>query len=377
MRPRPSRRHRPTARLGAAGAAALVMVAAGCSGGHGPSVRAAADSPRPLHGVPLTGPTRLRLLLPSSPPTLLDVDGGTSQTVVGLPEPADRLFWVQPVGADAVIVATKVCDDCVPASEVFVVRRGTTTATAVGEGWDVAPSRDGRGLWLLCYTDATSCTLREVGLDGRPRRPARRVSCGIQPREETPLGLLAWTSAPDRNGPVTSALLDPDDGRPLLRFPQIHAVVGELVLSSGAGDQGPFTITDRRTGTRQQVARPSGVGPASDGLVSPDQRHVAISFENPAWPGTNAQVMDVWLLDLVGRRWRRLPAMPVLAELKFTSMAWTDDGRLLLLGSFGGVGDALAVWRPGQDRLAVRPIPLPPDRADAFVAWDASPAAGR
>jgi hypothetical protein len=30
-------------------------------------------------------------------------------------------------------------------------------------------------------------------------------------------------------------------------------------------------------------------------------------------------------------------------------MAWTGDGRLLLLGSFDGVGDALAVWRPGQD----------------------------
>jgi hypothetical protein len=55
--------------------------------------------------------------------------------------------------------------------------------------------------------------------------------------------------------------------------------------------------------------------------------------------------------------------------LKFTSMAWTGDGRLLPLGSFDGVGDALAVWRPGQERLAVRQLRLPADRAgsDSFV----------
>jgi len=61
--------------------------------------------------------------------------------------------------------------------------------------------------------------------------------------------------------------------------------------------------------------------------------------------------------------------MPVLAALKLTGMAWTGDGRLLLLGSFDRVGDALASWRPGQDRLAFRRLQLPADRAgsDSFV----------
>ena len=227
-------------------------------------------------------------------------------------------------------------------------------------------------MWLLQYADTTRCTLREIGLDGRPRRQARRVGCGTHPRVETPLGLLVWTGAPDRSGPVTAALLDPDEGRTLVRFPEIHAIVGELVLSSGGeGDQGPFTVTDRRTGARHQVVRPSTVGSASDGLVSPDRQRVAIAFENPAWAGTGTQVMDVWLLDAMTYRWERLPAMPVPVALKFTSMAWADDGRLLLLGSFDGAGDALAVWRPGQDQLVIRPIPLPEDRADTFMAWEA------
>jgi hypothetical protein len=148
------------------------------------------------------------------------------------------------------------------------------------------------------------------------------------------------------------------------------AAADRLVLSGGGeADQGPFTLTDRRTGVRQRIPRPSRVGQAGGGLLSPDRRLLAVEFGDPAWDGGPAQLMDVWLLDLRTRRWSQLPGMPVLAALKFTSMAWTGDGRLLLLGSFDGVGDALAQWRPGQDRLAVRRLQLPADRAgsDSFV----------
>src|SRR6266536_3464955 len=120
-------------------------------------------SPRPLHGIPLTGPTGLQLLISSNPPRLLDVDRGTSRTIAGLPTAESRLFWVQAVGVDAVIS---------PTSEVFVLRRGTTAATPIGQGWDVAASRDGRGVWLLQYADTTRCTLREIGSTaGHAARP--------------------------------------------------------------------------------------------------------------------------------------------------------------------------------------------------------------
>ena len=79
------------------------------------------------------------------------------------------------------------------------------------------------------------------------------------------------------------------------------------------------------------------------------------------------QSLDVWLLDLRTRHWSQLPGMPALAALKATSMAWTGDGRLLLLGSFDRVGDALAQWRPGQDRLAVCRLRLPADRAGSPI----------
>jgi hypothetical protein len=56
--------------------------------------------------------------------------------------------------------------------------------------------------------------------------------------------------------------------------------------------------------------------------------------------------------------------------VKFMSMAWTGDGRLVLAGDFERFGKAVAVWRPGQDHLATKRLPLP-DYAgsDSFVAW--------
>lgn len=57
------------------------------------------------------------------------------------------------------------------------------------------------------------------------------------------------------------------------------------------------------------------------------------------------------------------------ASLKHTSLAWIPDGRLALLGQFDEVGDALALWRPGEDRLALRKIDLPPGGANSFVPY--------
>jgi hypothetical protein len=50
--------------------------------------------------------------------------------------------------------------------------------------------------------------------------------------------------------------------------------------------------------------------------------------------------------------------MPAVVSLKQTSMAWTDDGRLVLLAE-SGRREVVAVWRPGQARLALKTVRLP------------------
>ena len=189
------------------------------------------------------------------------------------------MTWVQPVGRDAVIVS-----QAVPAaSEVSWLRRDAATATPVGRAADVVASRDGRGLWLWDQRDGRRCSLRKVGLDGRQRRPARRVDCHPAGRRHRP-GPAGPGRGPRPDEPLT-VLVDRDDGRRLASYPVVHAVAGDLVLWGNEElDQGPFTLTDRRTGVDQRIPRPSRVG--------------QVEFADPAWDGGPTQLMDVWLLDL-------------------------------------------------------------------------------
>jgi hypothetical protein len=318
----------------------------------------AAAGPRYLQGQPLTGPTRLWLLVASDPPRLVDVDRGTSRPVDGLPT-GDVPFSVAAAGEDAIIAADR---------QVFVLERWSPRARPVGAG-DAMPSLDGRGIWLL--ERGRRCTLRQIGLDSLARRPPRRVPCTIGLLADTPLGLLVWTepSAAGEQG----ALVDLGSGRVVARYPEVHGVVGSQVLWGGPERHaGPFTLTDRRVGTSRPVPRPTPYGAAGSGLPSPDGRLLAVEFADLSWSRVKGQVSDIWLLDLRTRRWRRLPGMPLITAVKFMSMAWTADGRLLLAGDFDRFGKALAIWRPGQDHLAVKRLPLPdPAGSDSFVPWPA------
>ena len=326
------------------------------------SPRSPADGePRYLEGRPLAGPTGLALLVASDPPRVVDVDRGTSRRVEGLPAGREPV-GVSPVGGGAILAADQ---------EVFVLRRGTWRARPVGRASYAVASLDGQGIWLL--EQGSGCTLREVALDGRARRPPRRLPCSTGLSAETRLGLLAWT-APTGDGDE-GALLDPRSGRAVARYPEIHGVAGDLVLWGGhERDAGSFTLTDRRNGASHPVARPTPYGEASIGLASPDGRLLAVEFADPSWSRAHGQISDIWLLDTRTRGWRRLPGMPLITALKFMDMAWTGDGRLLLAGNFDRFGEALASWRPGQDHLAVRRLDLPePAGSDSFVPW---PAAG-
>ena len=69
---------------------------------------------------------------------------------------------------------------------------------------------------------------------------------------------------------------------------------------------------------------------------------------------------DLWLLDTISRRWQHLPDFPAADVVaKATDLAWTRDGRLVVLTGTATLGQVVAVWRPGQPRLAIRPVTLP------------------
>lgn len=149
-------------------------------------------------------------------------------------------------------------------------------------------------------------------------------------------------------------------------------MAGRFVMTL-VGSHGPITLTDLRSGERWHLTWPSEIGAAGQGgtdhaAVHANGKLVALAFSDPAYEGGGTQVTDVWLLDPFSRRFTHLPDMPAAVSLKFTSMSWTTDGRLVILGRTAQ-GEVVAVWQPGQKRIAVRQIRLPARNSgsDSFV----------
>lgn len=332
----------------------VTLLTAGVSGA------ASLAPPTPLRGVPLTGTTGLRLLVASNPPFLLDVDTGRITKVGGLNVRGKPVLSVRAVGRDAVVWLDRHAPaNKVPAAEIYVVRRGAARATRLATGWEVAPAADGRAVWLKSYTRQRRCVLREIGLDGRERRGPRGVPCSTRLVDAGGAALLVQGRS----------VIDPRTGRTLLRTGGVWAMSGQFALTS-AGSRRPLTLSDPRSGARWQLPWPSQIDGRDEAAVQPNGGLIALAFSDPAYEGSGTQVSDVWLLDPTTRSFQHLPDMPAAVSLKFTSMSWTSDGRLVILAETAR-RHVVAVWRPGQERIGARRVRLPVRNSgsDSFVVW--------
>lgn len=321
-----------------------------------------ADSvPAPLSGVPLAEATGLELLVASNPPFVINIDTGRITHVRGLDVRGEPVLTVLDVGRNAVVwLQRRATGRSVPRAEIYVVPDGTTRATRIATAWEVAPSIDGAGVWLKGYVSRGRCSLREVDLDGRLRTRPWSVSCSSRLINAGGRALLVRGTR----------IVEPASRWTLARAP--HALtLSREVLVTATGRQGSVVLNDLRTGRATRLAYPSrirGQGGFDEAVVDPTGRFVALSFADPAYELSGTQVTDVWLLDTEHETLRQLPDMPAAVSLKSTSMAWAPDGRLVILAETAA-RTLVAAWRPGEERLSVRPIRLPTrtSGSDAFA----------
>jgi hypothetical protein len=336
------------------------------------STGAASSVPGPLAGVPLRGKTHLRLLVANIPPFVLDVDTGRRTRVTGLKPGRHSVLSVQAVGQDAIVWLDRANSRTSGLrAAIYVVRHGTTKATWLARASSVAPAADGLAVWLKSYLDASHCTLREIGLDGGEETSPRPIPCSTQLVDSGSGAFLV-------DG---TSVVDPGTGETVLHVGNFWAVAGDFAVTMDSYNPGPITLTDLRSGERWWLRYPSrigGQGGSDEAAVHPNGRLVALSFADPAYQLSGTQVTDVWLLDLATRQLRQLPDMPAAVHLKFTSMRWTSDGRLVLLAETEK-RSVVVVWRPGRTRIRVRPVPLPTRNSgsDSFVAWTTPDREGR
>lgn len=299
--------------------------------------------PVPLRGIPLRAETGLRLLVADNPPFVLDVDTGTVTPVPGVPMMSRGVLWVVAVAGRAAAVVAQSAPD----AQIYAVRGRGARVSYLGTGRNVWPASDGRAVWVQNFVDRAQCALRQVRLDGREISAPRAFPCAS--RTDPAGGSLGLVVRRTR-------VLDPLTGRTVLRARWgILAVAGEHLVLAGPAKQ--FTLLDAATRVQRRLRWPSILTRIDQPAVDPRGRYVALAFASPAWMG-GKQVLDVWLLDTRTGRLTQLPGMPAFVALKRTSMAWTYDGRLVLLGESDGK-DIVAVWRPGKRRLALKTVRLP------------------
>jgi hypothetical protein len=323
-------------------AVVLAVLVSACLGGASVAVGASrTGEPVPLAGLALKGASHLHLLVASNPPFLLDVDTGRV-TPIRAPGVMKRgVLWVTAVAGKAGVIVARY-----PRGQIYAVRARGARPVFLGAGSDAVPSDDGKSVWIKGGS-GSACRIRQVGLAGHQIGQAQPLACNETIQSGGSLGLIY----------NSTRVIDPLSGQTLLRTRYgVLAVAGKrLVL---AGPEKAFTLLDTATGTQQRLAWPSILYGLDAPSVEYQGRLVALAFADPAWQGGPRQAMDVWLLDTRTGGLTHLPGMPALVDLKFTSMEWTSDGRLVFLGETDGEG-FIAVWRPGAAKLRVKRMRLP------------------
>ena len=319
------------------------------------------DGPSLLRGLPLGNDSRLRLLVADNPPFVLDVDRNRVVPLDGVRPSGKGTVSVVGVGGQGGIVLDQRAPGCdFRAACVFSVTADGRRAVPLGRARNVAPATGSRSVWVQRNVRQGSCAIQEVGLDGRSRTNRRPFPCshGLDPGGS--LGLIVR-----RNG---DRVIDPATGRTALRgFGIVAAGQGKALVSCPGAECG---VLDLRTGTRVRVPWSDPLGGAHDPAFDSQGRYAAVSFGIPNWRDgfLTRQTLDVWVVDLVTSELTQVPGMPIFVSLKFTSIEWAADGRLVILGEVG-VRSFVATWSPGERGLRVKSVKLPrrTGGSDAFA----------
>jgi hypothetical protein len=297
-----------------------------------------------------TGPAGLRLLVTGANPRV--VDAGTA---VATPPPGVRLapdagVTAFPVGRSMIAVVARAW-----AAGIYLLLPGAEPMV-LGRESAVSPTADGQ---LIVVASPRGRTIVfGIALD-RSVRWEWRSTEPLTVLRDTPSGLvLQRLSGPVGAGELV--LVDRESGVP-------RRVLGRARWAVAASDRAAawvpadcadpcsLAVGELRGGSRRDYPMPDGRTPES-GAFSPDGRLLALTF--PALDdGESIRPGYIGVLDLQTGAVVPVPDVRTAPELG-ANLAWSPDGRWLVIGVKWPDHQTIAFWRPGGD-LRVLATTLP------------------
>jgi hypothetical protein len=184
----------------------------------------------------------------------------------------------------------------------------------------------------------------------------------------SPLGAGALATVDPRSGSSTSFVLLASGAHRRATVAEARAARKASLRFAVARDGTEHVaFVDRQTWQRRVLPWKSILGYLDGALVQPHGPYVAIGFADPAYPGPQ-QAEDVFFLNRRTGALTHVPGFPAQIELKRSNMAWTRDGRLVLLLR-DARGTRIGVVRPGARSVSLRRVqlPAPSGGSDQFV----------
>lgn len=248
----------------------------------------------------------------------------------------------------------------------FLVTDGRgTRPLAAGRRFDdllVAPD----SAWGLRYPGAGRQRLALRPLDGGP---VLRLPRGFEPVSATRrrfVGVVTRPpSAPDARSLPTVATLDRRTGRMVASRPGwVAAAAGDVVVTRGGCEPGTRCVLTNGASDGSVIAAhelPDGRMPASAGVLSPDGRRLAVQLTRASsrpvvgHPGPSS---DVAVVDLTSGRVDVVQGIE-LAPKSAAGLAFSRDGRWLVMAVNDGRRTRMLLWRAGLARAVEPPFDLP------------------
>lgn len=311
------------------------------------------DPPVDFGALPAGARTGLRLVVGGHTVTELDLDGGTSRQVNGVPAVTRGYRLTRTDGGAIIAQAQPGCPAC--GSPVYVMTGGGPRVVRV-DGYDaVVPAARPDRLWgyrLAPRQDRTG-TVRELDLSGAPTGRAYPLPAGLSVQRGTVAGLLVVQCC----GP-NFALWNPATGRTLRQLGAVLAATADRVAWAVPACvlDCPVWLTDLATGVDRKVEVhadglsriqiESGSQSVEGGAFSPDGGTLALLVPHRPSGGSTGPTQEVYLLTR--DRVIRVVDSTVAAEI-IPDMMWSGS-RLVLTILRGGATPRLSIATATLDR---------------------------